>query len=113
MRGEHRSVPGLNEVPTDGISNFLPTGNLLPGKVVLQFGNVFVFVAAILFVAVVTYILLRTKLGQSIRAVAQNEELAQVVGVNRDGAIRRAFILGGALVDPAFHRGCSPPHPFR
>jgi branched-chain amino acid transport system permease protein len=101
VRGEHRSVPGLNEVPTDGIPNFLPAGNLLSGKVVLQFGDLFVFVAAILFVVVVTYILLRTKLGRSIRAVAQNEELAQVVGVNRDGAIRRAFALGGALAGAA------------
>ncbi|MFZ1040822.1 MAG: hypothetical protein WCA79_18760 [Anaerolineales bacterium] len=101
VRGEHRSVPGLNEVPTDGIPNFLPTGNLLPGKVVLQYGDLFVFVAAILFVVVVSYILIRTKLGLSIRAIAQNEELAQVVGVNRDSAIRRAFILGGALAGAA------------
>jgi len=101
VRGEHRSVPGLNEVPTDGIPNFLPAGNLLPGKVVMQFGDLFVFVAAILFVVVVTYILLRTKLGLSIRAIAQNEELAEVVGVNRDGAIRRAFVLGGALAGVA------------
>ena len=101
IRGEHRSVPGLNEVPTDGIPNFLPAGNLLSGKVVLQFGELFVFSAAILFVLVVSYILIRTRLGQSIRAVAQNEELAQVVGVNRDGAIRRAFVLGGALAGAA------------
>ena len=101
VRGEHRSVPGLNEVPTDGIPNFLPAGNLLPGKVVLQFGDLFVFVAAILFVVVVTYIVIHTKLGLSIRAIAQNEELAQVVGVNRDGAIRRAFVLGGALAGAA------------
>ena len=72
-----------------------------PGKVVLQFGDLFVFVAAILFVVVVTYILIRTKLGLSIRAIAQNEELAQVVGVNRDAAIRRAFVLGGALAGAA------------
>src|SRR5271157_3543378 len=101
VRGEHRSVPGLDEVPTDGIPNFLPAGNLLPGKVVLQFGDLFVFAAAIIFVVAVTYILIRTRLGRSIRAVAQNEELAQVVGVNRDGAIRRAFVLGGALAGAA------------
>lgn len=101
IRGEHRSVPGLPEVPTDGIPNFLPLGNLLHGKVVLQFSDVFVFVAAILFVVVTTYILSRTQLGRSIRAVAQNEELAQMVGVSRDGAIRRAFALGGALAGAA------------
>jgi len=101
IRGEHRSVPGLNEVPTDGIPNQLPLGNLLSGKVVLQFSDVFVFVAAILFVLVTTYILQKTKMGRAIRAVAQNEELAQIVGVPRDGAIRRAFALGGALAGAA------------
>ena len=68
VRGEHRSVPGLNEVPTDGIPNFFPAGNLLHGKIVLQFSDIFVFVAALLFVGIVTYILIRTGLGQSIRA---------------------------------------------
>jgi len=101
IRGEHRSVPGLNEVPTDGIPNQLPLGNLLSGKVVLQFSDVFVFVAAILFVLVTTYILQKTKMGRAIRAVAQNEELAQIVGVPRDGAILRAFALGGALAGAA------------
>ncbi len=101
IRGEHRSVPGLPEVPTDGIPNFLPHGNLLAGRVVLQSSDVFVWIAAILFVVVTSYILTRTKLGHSIRAVAQNEELAQIVGVDRDGAIRRAFALGGALAGAA------------
>ncbi len=101
IRGEHRSVPGLPEVPTDGIPNFLPLGNLLHGRVVFQFSDAFVLIAAILFVLVTTYFLSRTKLGRSIRAVAQNEELARIVGVDRDGAIRRAFILGGALAGAA------------
>ncbi len=51
IRGEHRSVPGLPEVPTDGIPNFLPHSNLLSGRVVLQSSDVFVWIAAILFVA--------------------------------------------------------------
>ncbi len=101
IRGEHRSVPGLPEVPTDGIPNFLPLGNLLHGKVVLQFSDVFVWLTAILFVLTTTYILLHTRLGRSIRAVAQNDELSQMVGVNRDDAIRRAFALGGALAGAA------------
>jgi branched-chain amino acid transport system permease protein len=101
IRGEHRSVPGLAEVPTDGIPNFLGAGNLLSGKIVLSFGDIFVFTVAILFVIVATYILLHTKLGLSIRSVAQNPELAEVVGVNQADVIRRAFALGGALAGAA------------
>ena len=99
--GEHRSVPGLAEVPTDGIPNFLGAGNLLHGKVVLTFGDVFVFVAALLFVGLVTFVLFRTSLGRSIRATGQNSELARMVGVNEDAAIRRSFALGGALAGAA------------
>ncbi|HVN15380.1 MAG TPA: ABC transporter permease, partial [Anaerolineales bacterium] len=101
VRGEHRSVPGLNEVPTDGIPNFLPTGNLLHGKVVFQYSDLFVLVVGLLFVVVTTLILQHTRLGRSVRAVAQNEELAQIVGVNQNGAIRRAFALGGGLAGAA------------
>jgi branched-chain amino acid transport system permease protein len=101
IRGEHRSVPGLAEVPTDGIPNFLGGGNLLPGKVVLPFSDVFVFLAAILFVIIMTQLLFHTRFGSSIRAVEQNPDLAMVVGVDRDGAIRRAFALGGGLAGAA------------
>jgi branched-chain amino acid transport system permease protein len=101
IRGEHRSVPGLPEVPTDSIPNFLPQGNMLSGHIVLQSSDLFVFVAALVFVLLTTYILLRTRLGHSIRAVAQNELLAEIVGVPRDAAIRRAFALGGALAGAA------------
>src|ERR1700690_3589400 len=44
IRGEHRSVPGLPEVPTDGIPNFLPNTNLLAGKIVFQGSVVFFLV---------------------------------------------------------------------
>ncbi|HTP00962.1 MAG TPA: hypothetical protein VMJ64_06275 [Anaerolineales bacterium] len=100
-RGEHQSVPGIPEVALDGIPNFLSHGNLLSGRTVLQASDVFVWAVAILFVVVTTYILWRTRLGHTIRAVAQNEELAQMVGVDRDRAIRRAFALGGALAGAA------------
>jgi branched-chain amino acid transport system permease protein len=101
IRGEHRSVPGIPEVPTDGIPNLLPLGNLLSGKVVLQFADVFVLAAAVIFVLVATYLLQKTRMGRAIRAVAQNEVLARIVGVPRDGAIRQAFALGGALAGAA------------
>jgi len=101
VRGEHRSVPGLAEVPNDGIPNFFPTGNLLHGKVILQFSDVFVLGMGILFVWVTLLILQRTQLGRSIRAVAQNDQLAQILGINRDHAITKAFALGGALAGVA------------
>src|SRR5262249_60991603 len=51
---------------------------------------------------VITALFLRpTGSGRAIRAAAQNADLAQVVGVNLNSAIRRAFMLGGALAGAA------------
>ncbi|HLO28208.1 MAG TPA: hypothetical protein VK249_03680 [Anaerolineales bacterium] len=104
--GEHRSVPGLPEVPTDGIPSFLPEINLikalgLPFNVIIRFSDVFVLIMAILFVALATWFLQKTSTGRAIRAISQNQTLAQILGVNVDQTIRRAFAVGGALAGAA------------
>ena len=101
VRGEHRSVPALMKFRPMASQTSCPLEICFREKSFCNSATCLCSLAAILFVVVVTYILIRTKLGRSIRAVAQNEELAQVVGVNRDGAIRRAFVLGGALAGAA------------
>ena len=106
IRGEHRSVPGLPEVPTDGIPNLLPNVNLVPAlglnmKVVFGLNDLLVLLVAVAFVGITAFFLYRTGTGRAIRAAAQNPELAQIVGVNLDGAIRRAFMLGGGLAGAA------------
>jgi len=104
--GEHRSVPGLPEVPTDGIPSFLPEINVikalhLPFQVVLRFSDVFVLISALAFVAVATWFLQKTSTGRAIRALAQNRALAEMVGVNVNSTINRAFAVGGALAGAA------------
>jgi branched-chain amino acid transport system permease protein len=104
--GEHRSVPGLPEVPTDGIPSLLPEINLvhslkLPLNIVIRFSDVFVLVVAFLFVAIATWFLKRTRTGRAIRAYSQNQLLAQILGINVNQTIRRAFAFGGALAGAA------------
>ncbi len=104
--GEHRSVPGLPEVPTDGIPNLLPDINLtqalgLPWQIVIRFSDLFVVAMAILFVLLTTWFLQRTRAGRAIRALSQNPQAAQLVGVHVDRAITRAFAIGGALAGAA------------
>lgn len=103
---EHRSVPGLNEVPTDGIPNLLPNINLLHtlginSSVNFSFGNLFIFAIAIGCAIGASLYLKRSKTGRAIRAAAQNPQLAQVNGVNLNSTIRRAFAFGGALAGVA------------
>ncbi len=104
--GEHRSAPGTPEVPTDGIPSFLPEINLvqalgLPFHLVIRFSDVFVLVMALVFAGVAAWFLQRTATGRAIRAIAQNQPLAQILGVNVDRTINRAFAMGGALAGAA------------
>jgi branched-chain amino acid transport system permease protein len=105
--GEHRSAPGLPEIPTDGIPSLLPEINLvkvfhLPSNhLVIRLSDVFVLLMAFVFVALATWFLQRTNTGRAIRAYSQNQILAQILGVNIDQTIQRAFAFGGALAGAA------------
>ncbi len=104
--GEHRSVPGIPEVPTDGIPNLLPEINLvhamgLPAQVIVRFADVFVILMAILFVLLATWLLQKTRTGRAIRALSQNAEAAQILGINVNQTITRAFAIGGAFAGAA------------
>ena len=104
--GEHRSVPGLPEVPTDGIPSFLPEINLvkyfgLPIHVIIRFSDVFVILSAVILVAFANWFIQKTRTGRAIRAVSQNQQMAQIVGININQTIRRAFAIGGAFAGAA------------
>jgi branched-chain amino acid transport system permease protein len=104
--GEHRSVPGLPEVPTDGIPNLLPDFNLVrmlgqPFNITFRFNDLFILVLAIAC-AVGTHAFLRnTRTGRAIRAAMENPTLAQMIGVDLNATIRRAFAIGGFLAGVA------------
>jgi len=104
--GEHRSVPGLPEVPTDGIPSLLPEINLvkmfgLPSNIIIRFSDIFVISIAIALTLLATWIMLKTRTGKAIRALSQSHQLAEMIGVNVNQTIRRAFALGGAFAGAA------------
>ena len=104
--GEHRSVPGLPEVPTDGIPSLLPEINLvktlgLPFHIIIRFSDVFVILMAFGFVVFATWFMLKTRTGKAIRALSQSHQLAEMIGVNVNQTIRRAFALGGLFAGVA------------
>ncbi len=104
--GEHRSVPGLPEVPTDRIPDLLPDFDLvraagLPVRVIFRFNDLFILLVAVTLALATSTFLQRTRTGRAIRASAQNPLLAEMFGVNLDQTTRRAFALGGALAGAA------------
>lgn len=104
--GEHRSVPGLPEVPTDRIPDLLPTYDILPRlglhlPFALRLNDLLVILVALVFAIGVSSYLRRTRIGRSLRAFSQNPQLAQIVGVDSRKAMRQAFALGGGLAGAA------------
>ena len=73
-------------------------------KHVVQFGEVYItlmqaiiMVSAVIMMFFLDSLVSRTKLGRSIRAVAEDAPTAALMGVNIDKTISRTFIIGGAL----------------
>ncbi len=63
----------------------------------VQLYYVVIFIAGVVMLFALDRVVATTKLGRSIRAVAQDAETASLMGVNIDRTIALTFIVGGAL----------------
>jgi branched-chain amino acid transport system permease protein len=71
--------------------------------------------ATVVLVALVAYIVQRTSVGRALRAVAENREVARILGVSADRLTMVAFMLSGALAGVAgvliaLHYGAITPY---
>jgi branched-chain amino acid transport system permease protein len=84
-------------------SNPKPFPRLLPdwsaqfGTLTLRFDNLLLFLTGALIIVLVHLLITRTKLGMAIRAVAQDAEAAQIMGVNFPLIVMITFALGSAV----------------
>ncbi|MDR1857824.1 MAG: branched-chain amino acid ABC transporter permease [Desulfovibrio sp.] len=84
-------------------SNPKPFPHLLPdwawqhGNLTLRFDNVILFLSGALVIVLVYLLINKTRLGMAIRAVAQDEEAAQLMGVNFTMIVLATFALGSAV----------------
>ncbi|MFL5802037.1 MAG: ABC transporter permease [Roseiflexaceae bacterium] len=99
----HKSdVDHLADVPTAGIGELLPKLNLVQAaglnmNVSYTLKDLLVLLLAAAMAALVGWFIKSTRVGRAIRACAQDPELAQLCGVNRDYVIRLTFAIGGAM----------------
>lgn len=104
--GEHRSVPGLPEVPTDRIPDLLPSFDVFAAlgiqtNAVLDVKDVIALLIAIAFAFGVSAYLRRSRSGRAIRAAGESEALTQLSGINFDRTMLKTFALGGGLAGAA------------
>lgn len=63
----------------------------------ITYTGIFIFIVAIFLMIVLQLIVHRTKMGRAMRAVAEDKEVAKLMGVDVDRVIVFTFILGSAL----------------
>lgn len=71
-------------------------GSIQFGNITIQSSQIIMFVVAVLLLAVLTFIVNKTKIGLSMRATEQNARAAKLMGVNVNFVISFTFFLGGA-----------------
>jgi branched-chain amino acid transport system permease protein len=111
-----RDAPHINAfIIALGLTMMLEGGNLLlfgadqviiqtPYQKVFEFGGIFVaqlrmvvILTSVTLVAIITFLLLKTKTGKSVRAVAQNRHAAVLMGVNVNLVSSVVFAISSAL----------------
>lgn len=102
----HSDVDHLGSVPHGSIPDLLPSINLVRAAgiklgITYTLKDVLVLLLAVALAALVGWLLQRTRIGRALRACAQDPEMAQLCGVNRNGATQLAFAIGGALAGAA------------
>jgi branched-chain amino acid transport system permease protein len=69
--------------------------------VILPYTGVLTVVLSILLMLGLYLLVMRTRLGRAMRAVAENKQFAALMGIDVDSVISRTFIISGALAGAA------------
>jgi branched-chain amino acid transport system permease protein len=80
----------------------LPSRPLIhTAAITVQSDEAIITITAILLMALLWYIVTRTKMGKAMRAVSYDREAALLMGINTDRVIAFTFVLGSALAGAA------------
>jgi branched-chain amino acid transport system permease protein len=79
----------------------LLSGRLTLGPVSIGSMQLVVLVATVLLVAVLGFVVQRTAIGRALRAVAENRDVARLLGISANHITLLAFVLSGALAGAA------------
>ena len=83
------------------LPNLLPGGIPLYGDVSIGYVQILMLVSSVAMMFLLQLLVRRTLLGRGMRAVAQDREAAELMGVNMDRVISFTFIIGSALAGVA------------
>jgi branched-chain amino acid transport system permease protein len=75
----------------------LPAGSFHLGELVVRWNHVLILLISILLIVLMVLFINRTKTGVAIRAISQDMEAANLMGINSDRIIAATFLLGSIL----------------
>jgi branched-chain amino acid transport system permease protein len=70
-------------------------------NVIVTYTGILAFLLSLLLMGVLYYVVQRTRLGRSMRAISQDKKTAALMGVNVDDVISKTFIISGLLAGAA------------
>ena len=83
------------------VPQIFPNGRIELFGAQIGFLNIFIIIVALLLMYALTIFVGRTRLGRAMRATAQDQQAAQLMGVNLNQTIAMTFLIGGALAGAA------------
>ncbi len=79
----------------------IPEGGIVLGPVTVQWSTIVVLAVTAPLLLILSYIVQRTRQGKAMRATAQDQDAARLMGINVDRTISFTFALGGAMAGAA------------
>jgi branched-chain amino acid transport system permease protein len=79
----------------------IPNGGISIGGVLLEYSTIVVLAATFPLLALMTYLVQQTRQGKAMRATAQDQDAARLMGINVNRTISFTFALGGAMAGAA------------
>jgi len=79
----------------------IPAGGIDIAGVVLDYATIVVVLVTVPLLVLLTFVVQRTKQGRAMRATAQDQDAARLMGINVDRTIALTFALGGAMAGAA------------
>ncbi len=75
----------------------LPPISLFDGGLVISYASIITIVSCVIIMIVLTFFTSKTKLGKAMRAVSEDKNAAQLMGINANFTISVTFAIGAAL----------------